>query len=215
MVNVNVILDEAASLGPNMGCIEDAIDKYRGYGIRLQLYYQSPAQLKKCFPNDQDQTVMANVTQVFFAVNDNSAKGISERLGDQTIVVQSWGDSCGTSQQVENGSSRGSTSHSGNKSSNSTQTARRLLKEDEVLALDPRIAITFAPGMRPILTRLERYYEKNESNDKQTALNMFCAALVIAVVGACCLLKTFKYVKEEYHVRSLQRFEELRAGSLR
>ena len=38
--------------------------------------------------------------------------------------------------------------------------ARRLLKPEEVATLDPRIAITFAPGTPPIWTRLVRYYEK-------------------------------------------------------
>ena len=42
---VHFILDEAASLG-HMDALDDAVDKYRGYGVRLQLYYQilRPAQ---------------------------------------------------------------------------------------------------------------------------------------------------------------------------
>ena len=44
--NVHFILDEAASLG-HLEAIEDAVDKYRGYGVRLQFYYQSLGQLKK------------------------------------------------------------------------------------------------------------------------------------------------------------------------
>ena len=80
-----MILDEAASLG-HMECIDDALDKYRGYGIHLHLFYQSPGQLKKCFPNGQDQVAIANTTQVHFAVNDSSAEEISKRLGKQ----RSW-----------------------------------------------------------------------------------------------------------------------------
>src|SRR5262249_31941075 len=112
MTNVHVILDEAASLGPNMGCIEDAIDKYRAYGLRLQLYYQSPAQLKKCFPNEQDQTILANVTQVYFAVNDNSAEYISNRLGEETIIVESGSHGTGYSHPSGGGYQCQSTSSS-------------------------------------------------------------------------------------------------------
>ena len=66
---VHFVLDEAATLG-HMECIDDALDKYRKFGVRLQLYYQSLGQLKKCFPDGQDQTVLSNTTQVFFGVND-------------------------------------------------------------------------------------------------------------------------------------------------
>ena len=42
-----------------MEAIDDAIDKYRGYGICLFLYYQSLGQLKKCFSYDQGQTLLS------------------------------------------------------------------------------------------------------------------------------------------------------------
>ncbi len=54
---VHFVLDEAASLG-HMDALDDAVDKFRGYGVRLQLYYQSLGQLKKCWPDGQDQTVL-------------------------------------------------------------------------------------------------------------------------------------------------------------
>ena len=46
---VHFILDEAASLG-HMESLDDAVDKFRGYGVRLQFYYQSFGQLKKSLP---------------------------------------------------------------------------------------------------------------------------------------------------------------------
>ena len=69
MSNVTFVLDEAASLG-RMYALDDAVDKYRGYGVRLQFYYQSVSQLRKCFPDGQEQTLLSNVSQVFFSVND-------------------------------------------------------------------------------------------------------------------------------------------------
>jgi type IV secretion system protein VirD4 len=47
---VHAVLDESASLQANFGALEDAVDKYRGYGLRSQFYYQSYGQLKKCWP---------------------------------------------------------------------------------------------------------------------------------------------------------------------
>jgi len=78
---VHFVLDEAASLG-HMEALDDAVDKYRGYGVRLQFYYQSLGQLKKCFPDGQEQTLLSNVSQVFFGVNDlGTAEYVSNRLG--------------------------------------------------------------------------------------------------------------------------------------
>lgn len=42
---VHFVLDEAASLG-HMESLDDAVDKYRGYGVRLQFYYQSLGSLR-------------------------------------------------------------------------------------------------------------------------------------------------------------------------
>jgi type IV secretion system protein VirD4 len=157
---VHFICDEAASLG-HMDALDDAVDKYRGYGVRLQLYYQSLGQLKRCWPDGGDQTLLSNVTQVYFGCNDNeTAKYISDRLGEETIIVEDWGESESRSYQAsEHGN--GSASYSRSQNRNCKQVGRRLLKPEEVTALDERIAITFAPGAPPIWTRLLRYYEKD------------------------------------------------------
>ncbi len=155
---VHFILDEAASLG-HMGALDDAVDKYRGYGVRLQLYYQSLGQLKRCWPEGQDQTLLSNVTQVFFGVNDNeTAKYVSERLGKETIVVASGGTSSSTSYQSSQ-QGQGSSSRSTSGNDNWQQSGRELLQPNEVMALDERIAITFTPGIPPLWTTLVRYYE--------------------------------------------------------
>jgi type IV secretion system protein VirD4 len=157
---VHFVLDEAASLG-HMEAIDDAVDKYRGYGVRLQFYFQSVGQLKKCFPDGQDQTLLSNTSQVFFGVSDNeTAKYVSERLGEETIIVGSGGSNTGTSRQGGDTGQR-SHSYSTGESESWSQQARRLLKPEEVAALPARIAITFMPGLPPIRTRLIRYYEEN------------------------------------------------------
>jgi type IV secretion system protein VirD4 len=150
---VHFVLDEAASLG-HMEALDDAVDKYRGYGIRLQLYYQSLGQLKKCWPEGQDQTVLSNTTQIFFGVNDpNTAGYISQRLGKETILVEGWNDGeTWSSQPSQHGSSSGS--HSRSRSRDFKQQPRELLQVDEVMNLHERIAITFTPGKPPIWTSL-------------------------------------------------------------
>ncbi len=158
---IHFILDECASLG-HLDCIDDAVDKSRGFGLRLQFYFQSLGQLKKCFPGGQDQTLLSNVTSVFFGVNDNAtADYVSVHLGDETIVVDSGSKSKGTSYQTTQAMHPStSRSYSENVTESWQQQARRLLKPEEVTALSPREAITFAPGVRPIRTTLLRYYEE-------------------------------------------------------
>ena len=59
------------------------------------------------------------------------------------------------------GKGEGSTTHSTNASDNWSQMGRKLLKPEEVLGLDKRIAITFTPEVPPIWTTLVRYYEES------------------------------------------------------
>jgi type IV secretion system protein VirD4 len=156
---VHFVLDEAASLG-HMDALDDAIDKYRGYGVRLQLYYQSLGQLKKCWgTNGGDQVVMSNTSQVFFGVNDQqTAEYVSARLGEETIIVTSGGKGTSvTTQPSKEGGASTSTSRSTN--DNWSQLGRRLLKPEEVTSLNERVAITFIPSAPPIWTWLIRWYE--------------------------------------------------------
>lgn len=157
---VHFVLDESASLG-HMECLDDAIDKYRGYGVRLQFYFQSMGQLKRAFPEGQDQTLLSNTTQVFFGVNDQeTAEFVSARLGEETVVVNNGGRNQGRSVS-DGGGSPGSTSHSSGWNDGWGQQARRLLKPEEVAGLPVSIAITLTPGVPPVMTRLVRYYEES------------------------------------------------------
>src|SRR3954465_5002317 len=136
---VHFLLDEAATLG-HLESLDDAVDKYRAFGVRLIFLYQSLGQLKKCFPDGQEQTLLSNVTQVFFGVNDpETAKYVSDRLGEETIIVTSGGTGTSkTRQHCHQGSGGGSGSSSSSTSDNWVQQARRLLKPEEVTALNER-----------------------------------------------------------------------------
>ena len=185
---VHFVIDEAASLG-HMDCLDDAVDKYRGYMVRLLLFYQSTGQLKKSWPEGGDQTLLSNCSTVFFAVNDYpTAEYVSNRLGEKTIVVESGGTSSGRSRSTPDYGAA-SASLSRNSNDNWSQMARRILKPEEILGLDERQAITFTPGVPPILTTLTRYYENKESRWKWLAqvkmffncLGLFIAALIVVL----------------------------------
>lgn len=198
--NVHFVLDEAASLG-HMEVLDDAVDKFRAYSIRLQFYFQSMGQLKKSFPDGQDQTLLSNVTQVFFGVNDlPTAEYVSNRLGESTVVLHSGGTSTGTSRQ-ESTRGDGSYSTSTNESTNWTQHGRKLLRPEEVLSLPNRIAITFTPAVAPLWTKLVRYYEENLSAHKPSRWTRFtatvqvlflCTSLLLAVLMSAAAISRVK-----------------------
>jgi type IV secretion system protein VirD4 len=177
---VHFVLDESASLG-HLEAIDDAVDKYRGYGIRLIFLFQSLSQLKVCFPDGQDQTLLSNTSQVFFGVNDNqTAEYVSTRLGEETIVVDSGGTGTGRSfQSSQQGT--GTYGSSSNQNQNWAQTARKLLKPEEVMVLPERIAITFTPGIPPLWTTLVRYYERDFQVQPQPRLWIRVEMFVIAI----------------------------------
>jgi type IV secretion system protein VirD4 len=163
---VRFICDEANVLG-KMDQISDALTVGRGFGLRMQLYYQDCGQLKRCWPDGADQTLLANTSQVFFAVNDTqTAKYIEERLGKSTIIIESGGTG---SSVTHSGSEQGksSASYSDSRNDNWAQSGRELLQASEIMNLPGRIAITFTPGIRPLWTTLVRYYET--SFGKKTA----------------------------------------------
>jgi type IV secretion system protein VirD4 len=157
---VHYILDECASSGP-LEALNDAIDKYRGYGVRLQMYWQSQGQLKASFPSDEGQTMLSNCSTVYFGVNDQqTAAYVSQRLGQETIYLDSSGTSKGGSYSSDG---KGSSTNGSNwgTSTNRAQHGKPLLRPEQVERLHPRIAITFTPGVPPLMTRLIRYYEND------------------------------------------------------
>jgi type IV secretion system protein VirD4 len=185
---VHYVMDESASLG-HLEILDDAVDKFRAYGVRLQFYYQSMGQLQLCWPEGRDQTLLSNCTQIFFGVNDQqTAEYVSNRLGEETIVITSGGTGTSYSQQSGWSGGQGAMSHSGNTSYSSNtsdnwaQQARKLLKPEEVAALPQDIAVTLAPGIPPLWTRLCRSYEMDFGRPQPK----FRAAAEAVVVSLVC-----------------------------
>jgi type IV secretion system protein VirD4 len=191
---VHFVLDESSSLG-HLEALDDAVDRYRGYGVRLQFYYQSLGQLKKCFPDGQEQTLLSNVSQVFFGINDlPTAEYVSNRLGEATIAITSGGTSTGTSRS-SSANGQNSNSYSTNHNENWQQHGRKLLKPEEVMMLHERTAITFTPGVPPIRTWLVRYFEESSLGQVQGAMERYKAAKILLgslalMVGAVVLAMT-------------------------
>jgi len=208
MNKIHFVLDEAPILG-QMPQIQHALDVGRGFGCHLTLIYQSCPQLKRCFPDGQDANVLANVTQVFFGVNElETAEYVSNRLGEQTIVVESGGTSRGTSQQC-GGRDFGSYTISSNSNHNWQQHGRKLLKTEEVLALSPRTAITFAPGVPPICTRLIRYYEgRPDALWRRLARGLRAIACSLFILGVSIFVaqkleSSYRYMLDHPPVRAV------------
>jgi type IV secretion system protein VirD4 len=184
---VHFVLDEAATLG-HMDALDDAVNKYRGYGVRLQFYYQSVGQLKKCFPDGQEQTLLSNCSQIYFGVNDkDTAQYVSDRLGEETIIVTSGGTSRSKTYQGSMGGPP-TESRSFQQSDNWAQQARRLLKPEEVTALSSRTAITFTPGVPPLQTTLIRYYEEKTAARsglawEKTLIFARCVFFLVVAIG--------------------------------
>ena len=185
---VHVILDEMHAIGA-LQSIEDMLSIGRGYSLRLQMYFQSLGQVSKCFPQGQEQTLLSNTTQIFFGVNDvQTAEYVSKRLGQQTIRLDSGGSNRGYSHQTSPMTVNSSQTYSSGGNTNWQQQSRELLKMDEVIGLSPRTALTFTPGVAPVISTLLRYYEEKRLFDHKGWFSEMRAACGMFFRSMCLLL---------------------------
>jgi type IV secretion system protein VirD4 len=193
-VRVHFLLDEAASYLP-LEIVDNTLVIGRGYGISLTFFLQSMGQLKKCFPVDGGQTLISNTAQIYFGVNDwETAEHLSNRIGNTTVTVSSWGRNAGKSVQEGVSTLHSHASYSSGSNEGGQEQAMKLVTPDEIMAWHPRYALTFLPGMRPICTTLLRYYEETALFHRsrfaemifaartlaRTVVFLFCAALMAA-----------------------------------
>jgi type IV secretion system protein VirD4 len=90
----------------------------------------------------------------------------------------------------------------------SLQTVRALLTNPDkmqVVALDPRVAITFTPGVPPIWTRLVRYYEKGFGqptglSPAKMAFDTACLFLAAAILAAIWTAGLFTTASDERRI---------------
>ena len=139
-----VLLDEFAALG-YLAPIEQAMGLMAGYGVQLWPILQDIHQLRAIYGKRAD-TFLANAgaLQVFGVNDQETAKLVSDLLGQQTVQFETYSSSTSTNSS----------------SSSTTQnfTGRALLMPDEVRALSGDYELLFLQGMRPIVARKIRYY---------------------------------------------------------
>jgi type IV secretion system protein VirD4 len=156
------LLDEMAHIG-HMQVIEDAASLLRAKGVRLWFVFQSLRQLKECF-GEKAGTVLDNIgSQQYFSINSmETARELSERIGDTTIAITSENDTTGDSHSTGSNAHQQGGNRSRSRSITHSEIARRLLKPEEVLTLPDDLTLIFHKNLPVIPARLVKYYNAPE-----------------------------------------------------
>jgi type IV secretion system protein VirD4 len=142
------LLDEFAALG-SLAPVERAFALMAGYGVQLWPILQDVHQLRATYgPRAGTFLSNAGVLQVFGVNDHESARMVSDLLGQQTIVFQPM--------------SRALDSEKSGISLSQHHVARPLLTPDEVRNLPQDLELLFLAGQRPIVARKLRYFEDRE-----------------------------------------------------
>lgn len=140
------LVDEFAALG-YMEVIETGIGYLAGYGVTVWTFLQDLSQLKAIYK--KWESFIANcAVRVAFGTNDfETAKVLSDMLGNTTIRVKSTGSQGGLGAVVGKG-----------KSSNYSETARPLMTPDEVMRVPFESQLIFMQGVKPCLAEKVMYF---------------------------------------------------------
>ena len=142
------LLDEFAALG-RLDQVERAMGLMAGYGVKLWPILQDVHQLRATYER-RAGTFLSNagVLQVFGVNDHDSARLVSDLLGQETVVFETMSRALDAE---ETGLSFG-TQHVG----------RALLTPDEVRAMPANLELLFLAGQRPIIASKLRYYADRE-----------------------------------------------------
>ncbi|MBK9009880.1 type IV secretory system conjugative DNA transfer family protein [Novosphingobium sp.] len=146
--SVLFLLDEFAALG-RLDPVERAMGLMAGYGIQLWPILQDVHQLRALYER-RAGTFLSNagVLQVFGVNDHDSAKLVSDLLGQETVMFETMSRALDAD---ETGVSFG-TQHVG----------RALLTPDEVRAIPGELELLFLAGQRPIVATKLAYYADRE-----------------------------------------------------
>ena len=138
------LLDEFAALG-HLAPVERAMGLMAGYGVQFWPILQDVHQLRATY-GQRSGTFISNagVLQVFGINDHDSARLVSDLLGQRTVVFD-------TISQSINGCS-----------SSEHRTARSLMTPDEVRNLDQSRQLLFLAGLRPVIADKLCYYQDRE-----------------------------------------------------
>lgn len=142
------LLDEFAALG-HLAPVERAMGLMAGYGVQLWPILQDVHQLRATY-GQRAGTFLSNagVLQVFGVNDHDSARLVSDLLGQETVVFQTM--------------SRALDSEKSGLSYGEQHTARPLLTPDEVRNLPQHVELLFLAGQRPIVAGKLAYYADAE-----------------------------------------------------
>ncbi|WP_105386489.1 type IV secretory system conjugative DNA transfer family protein [Neorhizobium alkalisoli] len=147
-VPVLYLLDEFATLG-HLSPVERAMGLMAGYGVQLWPILQDVHQLRATY-GQRAGTFLSNagVLQVFGVNDHDSARLVSDLLGQETVVFQTM--------------ARALDSEKSGISYSQHHTARPLLTPDEVRSMPQNIELLFLAGQRPIVAGKLAYYADPE-----------------------------------------------------
>ncbi len=142
------LLDEFAALG-HLAPVERAMGLMAGYGVQLWPILQDVHQLRATY-GQRAGTFLSNagVLQVFGVNDHDSARLVSDLLGQETVVFQTMSRALDAEQT---GITYGE-----------QHTARPLLTPDEVRNMPQNIELLFLAGQRPIVAGKLAYYADSE-----------------------------------------------------
>ncbi len=146
--SVLFLLDEFAALG-RLEPVERAMGLMAGYGIQLWPILQDVHQLRALYER-RAGTFLSNagVLQVFGVNDHDSAKLVSDLLGQETVVFETM--------------SRAIDAEETSISFGAQHVGRALLTPDEVRTLREDLQLLFLAGQRPIVAAKLRYYADGE-----------------------------------------------------
>src|SRR5690606_20381436 len=147
-VPVLYLLDEFAVLG-HLAPVERAMGLMAGYGVQLWPILQDVHQLRATY-GQRAGTFLSNagVLQVFGVNDHDSARLVSDLLGQETAVFQTM--------------ARALDAEKSGISYSEQHTARALLTPDEVRNMPANAELLFLAGQRPIVAGKLAYYADQE-----------------------------------------------------
>lgn len=149
------ILDEMAQLG-TMDMMRKAVSLLAGYGMSVWMIWQDLSQLKSLYKDDWPSFIANAKIQQFFGINDHeTAKYISEMLGEETIKIETKSESSSISKERF---ALIKATKTKNKSKSNAEKERSLLNPDEVRRLNREAMLMFVQGVPPIAAERITYY---------------------------------------------------------
>jgi type IV secretion system protein VirD4 len=184
--------DEAAHLG-KLRPLEDAITLLRGFGIRIWLFFQSLEQLKRCY-GDKAVEILDNIgTQQYFAINSlETATHLSKRIGDGTILTESYNSNVSRSRPTGGMASGEGGSFSTSDGVTHNEAGRPLIRPEEILVLPKNRALVFHENLPVIPATLAHYYDAPEFSNGGTGEGRRLGLPTLITAG-CALLVSFAF----------------------